>query len=1011
MEVQKSCKSCDNQIIDGQAYKLGSDQWHVDCFKCSKCEKTLGVNSNFLVLGTGALVCSDCSYTCKTCNKKIYDLAILTGDLAYCADCFKCKSCKKPIDDLKYARTSKGLFCMPCHHMLMAKKKKYELQKLKKAKGNSLDPKNKGTNEEDIQKKKQLLQEKQEELRSKKKSDKTHLKSPKLIAPFTFDNGTSQNSASDLHSKITNESLSSTSTFDINDYSIPTPKDQESSNVGSFDEKNSSIEILSLPLVAIDNKEKLLKSNDDSHLQSLETSETSRLNSNLMATPVLTSNKEEIIVPVRSPRRQAAVLSPVKKTSQYRTPELSTPSKRNNIVEATLISPNSANRQGFVISDNLSKEFEQEPESFINLDDETEEEIIMDSITDPKLMSPIKPSAENQTSEFSSKNSDVGLNIVMDSDFKSNEKSFIFGGDQNQSNMRTPTYSGSHQRSISTDVANDIILEESPASVNSKKKKGSGLGRSFTKVFQRSRKSSHDYKDIKDYNELIGTPETLNYKVNETPQSKHSRNMSDHSVTAYSTPPLASQRLFHNRSTSETNTIDGLKKKEDNVGIEMELRFLKSEIATLTISKGSIIRDIQSLQKQKKELEVEVSSKMKAIKDLDNILEKKNQALKSDISLDSYVKEDFTSTNSSTSRNESREDLSTSELINNVVASTQKSQSNLMLNNLQSQQVPGKSRGFMRRFFGSNQGNTNGIMSPPVSAASTSGQTVISKPMNPMHGDEAIYAINMGKNGTLNGNMKVSQSYHENLDQNGQSFIKSSKSTNFIKNNLLPPGSSFQSMNSHAVSEQPVGSKLYSMTIQELAIFEGNQVPFIIDVCMKEVANRGSQSEGIYRISASTSNVDNLEQMLETLNIHDASEVDRFHLAMDGDINAAAGLLKRYLKKIPDPLIPKEHYGSFVQVGITNSDNTKMKMLKDIIGKSPKTNQIVLYLLADHLTLISENEKWTKMNQRTLATVFAPTLIRDDEMDPYMEVRDNKPKTEATEYLFYNYKAIFEGII
>lgn len=150
-QSSKSCKSCHLSINDTKAYKLGTDQWHVDCFKCSKCSKSLGVNSNFLVLGTGALVCSDCSYTCKSCNKKIYDLAILTGDLAYCADCFICKSCHKPIDDLKYARTSKGLFCMPCHHMLMEKKKKYEkMKKLKEAREKSLNKAKESLNDRNL---------------------------------------------------------------------------------------------------------------------------------------------------------------------------------------------------------------------------------------------------------------------------------------------------------------------------------------------------------------------------------------------------------------------------------------------------------------------------------------------------------------------------------------------------------------------------------------------------------------------------------------------------------------------------------------------------------------------------------------------------------------------------------------------------------------------------------------------------------------------------------------------
>ncbi|KAI5970082.1 RGA2 [Candida margitis] len=123
------CKKCNQQIIEGHAYELGEDRWHIDCFKCSKCETSLGCNSNFLVLGNGNLICSNCSYNCKQCGRKIDDLAILTGDQAYCSSCFKCRSCKRKIEDLRYARTSKGLFCMDCHEKLMAKKKKYDAKK------------------------------------------------------------------------------------------------------------------------------------------------------------------------------------------------------------------------------------------------------------------------------------------------------------------------------------------------------------------------------------------------------------------------------------------------------------------------------------------------------------------------------------------------------------------------------------------------------------------------------------------------------------------------------------------------------------------------------------------------------------------------------------------------------------------------------------------------------------------------------------------------------------------
>ncbi|KAL6451964.1 RGA1 Rho-type GTPase-activating protein 1 [Candida maltosa Xu316] len=124
-----NCKKCDNPILEGHAYELGDDRWHLHCFTCNKCQTSLGCNSNFLVLGNGNLICSNCSYNCKQCGRKIDDLAILTGDQAYCSNCFKCRSCKNKIEDLKYARTSKGLFCMDCHEKLMLKKKKYDAKK------------------------------------------------------------------------------------------------------------------------------------------------------------------------------------------------------------------------------------------------------------------------------------------------------------------------------------------------------------------------------------------------------------------------------------------------------------------------------------------------------------------------------------------------------------------------------------------------------------------------------------------------------------------------------------------------------------------------------------------------------------------------------------------------------------------------------------------------------------------------------------------------------------------
>ena len=127
LKPQVLCKKCSEPISKGQAYELGGDKWHMQCFMCYKCSKSLNCDSEFLALSTGSLICSDCSERCKVCHSKIDELAIILSNSneAYCPDCFKCYKCNEKITNLKYAKTKRGFFCLKCHEKLMERRKKY----------------------------------------------------------------------------------------------------------------------------------------------------------------------------------------------------------------------------------------------------------------------------------------------------------------------------------------------------------------------------------------------------------------------------------------------------------------------------------------------------------------------------------------------------------------------------------------------------------------------------------------------------------------------------------------------------------------------------------------------------------------------------------------------------------------------------------------------------------------------------------------------------------------------
>ena len=103
--------------------------FHIDCFRCAKCNNQVTADTNLLLLSDGSPVCADCSYCCNVCGQPILDEAIMTGEDSYHAHCFNCRVCKKRIDELVFAKTSQGIYCMPCHNERVAKSRRREKEK------------------------------------------------------------------------------------------------------------------------------------------------------------------------------------------------------------------------------------------------------------------------------------------------------------------------------------------------------------------------------------------------------------------------------------------------------------------------------------------------------------------------------------------------------------------------------------------------------------------------------------------------------------------------------------------------------------------------------------------------------------------------------------------------------------------------------------------------------------------------------------------------------------------
>ncbi|EGW30753.1 uncharacterized protein SPAPADRAFT_62606 [Spathaspora passalidarum NRRL Y-27907] len=199
---------------------------------------------------------------------------------------------------------------------------------------------------------------------------------------------------------------------------------------------------------------------------------------------------------------------------------------------------------------------------------------------------------------------------------------------------------------------------------------------------------------------------------------------------------------------------------------------------------------------------------------------------------------------------------------------------------------------------------------------------------------------------------------------------------------------------------------LFSSTIQARADYEGTKVPFIITKCISVVELRGLESEGIYRISGGNSTIVAIETAFANL-APGVTEDKKLEELMSGDINAVTSALKRYLRKLNDPIIPFGLYDEFIRVSTSNPRERRAQELKKVIYKLPRANRHTLWLLCNHLKLVSSMQNVNRMGFKNLAVVFAPTLARDSTGE--REMTDMGARNDSTECLLTECEEVFAG--
>lgn len=94
------------------------------------------------------------------------------------------------------------------------------------------------------------------------------------------------------------------------------------------------------------------------------------------------------------------------------------------------------------------------------------------------------------------------------------------------------------------------------------------------------------------------------------------------------------------------------------------------------------------------------------------------------------------------------------------------------------------------------------------------------------------------------------------------------------------------------------------------------------------------------------------------------------------DVHSIAGLLKLFLRELPDPLLSHSLYNDWIEAACKPvADNQRVSSFHRVVKKLPKVNYDNLRHLVRFLHLLTQFREVNKMNSTNLAIAMAPSLI------------------------------------
>uniref|UniRef100_A0A8D3DBD4 SLIT-ROBO Rho GTPase-activating protein 3-like n=1 Tax=Scophthalmus maximus TaxID=52904 RepID=A0A8D3DBD4_SCOMX len=153
----------------------------------------------------------------------------------------------------------------------------------------------------------------------------------------------------------------------------------------------------------------------------------------------------------------------------------------------------------------------------------------------------------------------------------------------------------------------------------------------------------------------------------------------------------------------------------------------------------------------------------------------------------------------------------------------------------------------------------------------------------------------------------------------------------------------------------------------------GQQIPVVVESCIRFINLHGLHHEGIFRVPGSQREV-NL--------IRDAFERGDDPLSdSECDLDSVAGVLKLYFRGLEPPLFPYDSYSQLLECVQIEGETEKAAQVKATVSTFPRPLLIVMRYLFAFLNHVSQYSDENMMQPYNLAVCFGPSLLRGLDSD------------------------------